>query len=71
MTSKEFAEIIGVSQSTISRALNNSSQISVERREFIQKKAEEPKDKPHRHSGDPVSEAFYRHELQSWTCAFI
>ena len=41
MTSKEFAEIIGVSQSTISRALNNSSQISVERREFIQKKAEE------------------------------
>lgn len=41
MTSKEFAEIIGVSQSTISRALNNSSQISIERREFIQKKAEE------------------------------
>lgn len=41
MTSKEFAEIIGVSQSTISRALNNNSQISVERREFIQKKAEE------------------------------
>lgn len=41
MTSKEFAEIIGVSQSTISRALNNSSQISAERREFIQKKAEE------------------------------
>ena len=41
MTSKEFAEIIGVSQSTISRALNNSSQISTERREFIQKKAEE------------------------------
>lgn len=41
MTSKEFAEIIGVSQSTISRALNNSSQISIERRQFIQKKAEE------------------------------
>ena len=41
MTSKEFAEIIGVSQSTISRALNNSSQISAERSEFIHKKAEE------------------------------
>lgn len=41
VTSKEFAEIIGVSQSTISRALNNSNQISAERREFIKKKAEE------------------------------
>lgn len=41
MTSKEFAKIIGVSQSMISRALNNSNQISAERREFIQKKAKE------------------------------
>lgn len=41
MTSKEFAEIIGVSQSTISRALSNNHQISAERREFIQKKAQE------------------------------
>ncbi len=41
MTSKEFAEIIGVSQSTISRALNDSNQISKERRRFIQEKAQE------------------------------
>ena len=39
MTSKEFAKLIGVSQSTISRAMNNSGLVSEERRNYIQKKA--------------------------------
>lgn len=41
MTSKEFAKIIGVSQSTISRAMNNSELVTAERREYIQQKAVE------------------------------
>lgn len=41
MTSKEFAKLIGVSQSTISRAMNDSDLISLERKEYIKKKAAE------------------------------
>ena len=41
MTSKEFAKIIGVSQSTISRAMNDSELVTLEKREYIQQKAEE------------------------------
>ena len=41
MTSKEFAALLGVSQSTISRALNGSSLVSAETRDLIQKKAAE------------------------------
>ncbi len=41
MTSKEFAKLIGVSQATVSRALNDSDVVPLERREFIKKKAEE------------------------------
>lgn len=39
MTSKEFAKLVGVSQSTVSRAMNNSDLISEERRNYIQKMA--------------------------------
>lgn len=41
MTSKEFAKIIGVSQSTISRALNDSELVPAQKREYIQQKAME------------------------------
>lgn len=41
MTSKEFAKLIGVSQSTVSRAMNDSDLVPAEKREFIQKKARE------------------------------
>lgn len=41
MTSKEFAKLLGVSQSTVSRALNGSSQISEETTRFIREKADE------------------------------
>ena len=41
MTSKEFARLLGVSQSTVSRALNGNSQISEETTRFIQEKADE------------------------------
>lgn len=40
MTSKEFAKLIGVSQSTVSRAMNKSSLVSEEKRKFIIAKAE-------------------------------
>lgn len=39
MNSKEFAKLLGVSQSTVSRALNNSPSISKEVKERIQKEA--------------------------------
>lgn len=41
MTSKEFARLLGVSQSTVSRALNGNSQISEETTRFIREKADE------------------------------
>jgi len=41
LTSKEFAKLLGVSQSTVSRALNGSSQISEGTTRFIREKAEE------------------------------
>ncbi|MDR1533601.1 MAG: LacI family transcriptional regulator [Planctomycetota bacterium] len=41
MTSKEFAHLLGVSQSTVSRALNNSPLISESRKAFIRLKAAE------------------------------
>lgn len=41
MTSKEFAKIIGVSQSTVSRALNDSPLVPDEKKKYIQKCAEE------------------------------
>lgn len=41
MTSKEFAKLLGVAQSTISRALNNNPQVSEERRAYIRMKAAE------------------------------
>ncbi|MDD2958754.1 MAG: LacI family DNA-binding transcriptional regulator [Lachnospiraceae bacterium] len=41
MTSREFAKLIGVSQSTVSRALNNSSLVTREKREYILQKAKE------------------------------
>ncbi len=41
LTSKEFAKLIGISQSTVSRALNGSGQVSEETRRFVQQKAEE------------------------------
>lgn len=41
MTSKEFARLLGVSQSMISRALNDSAMVSLENRNFIKRKARE------------------------------
>lgn len=41
MTSIEFAKMIGVSQSTVSRAMNDSNLVSKEKREYIKKKAQE------------------------------
>lgn len=41
MTSRDFAALIGVSQSTVSRALNNSSLVSEEKRRYIVQKARE------------------------------
>lgn len=41
MTSKDFAKIIGVSQTAVSRALNNSDLISEEKRLYIIQKAKE------------------------------
>ena len=41
LTSKEFAKLIGLSQSTVSRALNGSGQVSEETRQYVQQKAEE------------------------------
>lgn len=41
MTSREFARLIGVSQSTVSRALNGSSAIAPDTRDYIVRKAEE------------------------------
>lgn len=41
MTSKEFASLLGVSQSTISRALNDSDLLSTETKEYIRAKAAE------------------------------
>lgn len=41
MTSRDFAKLIGVSQSTVSRAMNNSSLVPKEKREYIHQKAEE------------------------------
>lgn len=41
MTSREFALLLGVSQSTVSRALNRSPLISAEKRDFICAKARE------------------------------
>ena len=41
MTSKEFAKLIGVSQPTVSRAMNNSSLVPKEKRDYIQQKARE------------------------------
>ncbi|MBR5231271.1 MAG: LacI family DNA-binding transcriptional regulator [Clostridia bacterium] len=41
MTSREFAELIGVSQATVSRALNGSSSVSEKTRIYIEQKAEE------------------------------
>jgi len=41
MTSREFAKMLGVSQSTISRALNGSTLVPDEKRHFIQQKARE------------------------------
>lgn len=39
MTSKEFARLLGVSQSMVSRALSDSPMVSRENRDFIKKKA--------------------------------
>ena len=41
MTSREFAELIGVSQATVSRALNGRSSVCEKTRIYIEKKAEE------------------------------
>lgn len=41
MTSKEFAKLIGVSQSTVSRAMNGSSLVPEEKRNYIHQKAKE------------------------------
>lgn len=41
MNSKEFAKLIGVSQSTVSRALNNSDLVPEDKKQYILKKAEE------------------------------
>ena len=41
MTSREFAELIGVSQATVSRALNGSPSVSESTRLYIEQKAEE------------------------------
>ncbi len=41
ITSKEFAKLIGVSQSTVSRAMNDSSLVPEEKRKIIQQKAGE------------------------------
>ncbi len=41
MTSREFAKLIGVSQSTVSRAMNNSNLVPPEKRKYIQDKARE------------------------------
>lgn len=41
MTSREFAKLVGVSQSTVSRALNNSPLVPEEKRKFILAKARE------------------------------
>ena len=41
MTSREFAELIGVSQATVSRALNGRSSVCEKTRSYIEKKAEE------------------------------
>ena len=43
MTSREFAKLIGVSQPTVSRALNNSSLVAPETKEYVLKKAREYK----------------------------
>ena len=39
MTSREFAKILGVSQSTLSRALNDSDLVPVKKRDYIKKMA--------------------------------
>ena len=41
MTSKEFASLIGVSQPTVSRALNNSNLVPEEKKQYIIQKAKE------------------------------
>lgn len=41
MTSKEFARLLGVSQSTVSRALNDSTLVPAEKKEFIRRRAAE------------------------------
>lgn len=41
ITSKEFAKLIGVSQSTVSRAMNDNPLVSEEKRKGIQQKAKE------------------------------
>lgn len=41
MTSKEFAKLIGVSQPTVSRAMNNSDLVPLEKRKYIRQKAKE------------------------------
>ena len=41
MTSREFAELIGVSQATVSRALNGSPSVNEKTRIYIEQKAEE------------------------------
>lgn len=41
MTSRDFAKLIGVSQSTVSRALNNSDLVPEEKRRYILQKARE------------------------------
>lgn len=41
MTSREFAELIGVSQTTVSRALNGSPSVSEKTRIYIEQKAKE------------------------------
>ena len=43
MTSREFAELIGVSQATVSRALNGSPSVCEKTRIYIEQKAEELK----------------------------
>ena len=41
MTSKEFAKLIGVSQATVSRALNDSELVPEAKRKYIQQQARE------------------------------
>lgn len=41
MTSRDFAKLIGVSQSTVSRAMNNSDLVPEEKRRYIHQKARE------------------------------